>query len=43
MCTNEIVAYDVLRRTTYDQMDCMLKRFETFLNKNHVKRSFVVF
>ena len=27
MCTNEIVAYDVLRSTTYDQMDRMLKRF----------------
>ena len=33
MCTNEIVAYDVARHTTFEQIDRMLNRFGNVLKK----------
>ena len=40
MCTNEIVAYDIARRATFEQIDRMLNRFGNVL-KNGSSRIFL--
>ena len=41
MCTNEIVAYDVARHTSFDQINRMLNRFENVLEENKVSGALV--
>ena len=41
MYTNEIVAYDVARQTTFEQIDRMLNRFENVLKKYNVSKALV--
>ena len=41
MCTNEIVAYDVARHTSFEQIDRMLNRFGNMLKKHNVSKALV--
>ncbi|MEE1009060.1 MAG: IS3 family transposase [Agathobacter sp.] len=41
MCTNEIVAYDIARRATFEQIDRMLNRFGNVLKKYNVSKALV--
>ena len=41
MCTNEIVAYDVARHTSFDLINRMLNRFENVLEENKVSGALV--